>query len=81
MVNEFNKSNNVTQIAKLLRVLDSDFLRSHDSQKKKGGLIALASAGIGLGKVWYKYRIHTITDGSYSSKDDLKLEKKFATWA
>lgn len=53
MVAEFNKTNNVTQITKLLRVLDSDFLRSPDSQKKKGGLIALASAGIGLGKVCY----------------------------
>lgn len=51
MVAEFNKNNNTTQISKLLRVLDADFLRSPDSQKKKGGLIALASAGIGLGKV------------------------------
>lgn len=51
MVCEFNTTKNTNQIKKLLHVLGHDFTKSRDSHKRKGGLIGLAAASIGLGKV------------------------------
>uniref|UniRef100_A0A6B2EIP5 Protein VAC14 homolog n=1 Tax=Phlebotomus kandelakii TaxID=1109342 RepID=A0A6B2EIP5_9DIPT len=50
MVAEFNNAKNTKQIQKILKVLERDFVTSRDLNKKKGGLIALAGASIGLGK-------------------------------
>lgn len=52
MASEFNRTNNDTQIRKLIAVLDREFTRVQDVNKRKGGLIALASVAIGLGKVF-----------------------------
>lgn len=51
MVSEFNKAKNIGQIQKLLTVLGREFALSRDVHKRKGGLIGLAAASIGLGKV------------------------------
>lgn len=50
MASEFNLTKNNVQISKLLNVL-REFATSRDSNKRKGGLIGLAAASIGLGKV------------------------------
>ncbi|XP_055679622.1 protein VAC14 homolog [Lutzomyia longipalpis] len=50
MVAEFNNAKNTKQIQKILKVLEREFVTSRDLNKKKGGLIALAGASIGLGK-------------------------------
>lgn len=51
MIFEFNKAKNHGQIQKLLSVLGRYFATSRDSHKRKGGLIGLAAASIGLGSV------------------------------
>uniref|UniRef100_A0A1B0D2Y0 Uncharacterized protein n=2 Tax=Phlebotomus papatasi TaxID=29031 RepID=A0A1B0D2Y0_PHLPP len=50
MVAEFNNAKSTKQIQKILKVLEREFVTSRDLNKKKGGLIALAGASIGLGK-------------------------------
>lgn len=51
MVTDFNIKNNSAQIRKLIDVLSNDFASSRDANKRKGGLIGLAAASLGLGKV------------------------------
>lgn len=51
MVFEFNSNQKPNQIKRLLHVLGNDFTKSRDSHKRKGGLIGLAAASIGMGKV------------------------------
>lgn len=51
MVMEFNATKNHAQIHKLIHVLGQDFATSKDNNKRKGGLLGLAAASIGLGKV------------------------------
>lgn len=41
---------NVKQIQKLLSVLERQFVLSSDSNRKRGGLLAIAAVSIGLGK-------------------------------
>jgi vacuole morphology and inheritance protein 14 len=48
MVQEYNKTKNTAQIKRLLEVFEQ-FCVSKDPNKKKGGLIAIASCAIGLG--------------------------------
>lgn len=48
---EFNKTNNVAQIHRLLKVLTLEFTTSREMHKRNGGLIGLAATSIGLGKV------------------------------
>lgn len=55
MVVEFYHSKNHNQIKKLLVVIKTEFCSSRDANKKKGGLIAMASIAIGLGKDTEKY--------------------------
>uniref|UniRef100_A0A1Q3FD56 Protein VAC14 homolog n=1 Tax=Culex tarsalis TaxID=7177 RepID=A0A1Q3FD56_CULTA len=50
MVIEFNAKKNVGQIRRIIEVLSRDFVTSNDSNKKKGGLIALAATSIALQK-------------------------------
>ncbi|XP_001861850.2 protein VAC14 homolog [Culex quinquefasciatus] len=50
MVIEFNAKKNVAQIRRIIEVLSRDFVTSNDSNKKKGGLIALAATSIALQK-------------------------------
>ncbi|XP_055618469.1 protein VAC14 homolog [Toxorhynchites rutilus septentrionalis] len=50
MVADFNSKKNVAQIKRIIEVLSRDFVTSNDSNKKKGGLIALAATSIALGK-------------------------------
>jgi vacuole morphology and inheritance protein 14 len=49
MVQEFNKSKNNAQIKKLINQFSSQYCVSKDPNKRKGGLIALASCSIALG--------------------------------
>lgn len=51
LVSDFNNVKNTTQIARLIKVLDEQFARSTDSNKRKGGLIGLAATSIALSKV------------------------------
>ncbi|XP_062552175.1 protein VAC14 homolog [Armigeres subalbatus] len=50
MVADFNAKKSYAQIRRIIEVLSKDFVTSNDSNKKKGGLIALAAASIALGK-------------------------------
>nr|XP_019562748.2 protein VAC14 homolog [Aedes albopictus] len=50
MVADFNAKKSYGQIRRIIEVLSKDFVTSNDSNKKKGGLIALAAASIALGK-------------------------------
>lgn len=50
MVLEFNAAKNTKQIQKLVSVLDRQFVMSSDSNRKRGGLLAIAAVSIGLGK-------------------------------
>lgn len=50
MVADFNAKKNYGQIRRIIEVLSKDFVTSNDSNKKKGGLIALAATSIALGK-------------------------------
>ncbi|XP_065072860.1 protein VAC14 homolog [Ochlerotatus camptorhynchus] len=50
MVVDFNVKKNHGQIRRIIEVLSKDFVTSNDSNKKKGGLIALAATSIALGK-------------------------------
>ncbi|XP_055551770.1 protein VAC14 homolog [Wyeomyia smithii] len=50
MVADFNIKKNFGQIRRIIDVLSKDFVTSTDSNKKKGGLIALAATSIALGK-------------------------------
>lgn len=49
MVVEFNKSKNTAQIRKLIDTFATQYCNSKDPNKRKGGLIAIASCSIGLG--------------------------------
>lgn len=49
MVQEFNKSKNSAQIKKLISQFATQYCQSKDPNKRKGGLIALASCSIALG--------------------------------
>uniref|UniRef100_A0A182P6U2 Protein VAC14 homolog n=1 Tax=Anopheles epiroticus TaxID=199890 RepID=A0A182P6U2_9DIPT len=55
MVTDFKTKKNMTQIKRIIDVLSRDFVRSNDSNKKKGGLIALAATSIALGKDTEKF--------------------------
>ncbi|CAO1392829.1 unnamed protein product [Diamesa tonsa] len=55
LVQEFNKNKNSTQIKKLIETFVSSFLTSKDPNKRKGGLIALASTSIALGRDTEQY--------------------------
>lgn len=55
MVIDFNASKNFNQIKTLLNVVKTEFCANRDPNKKKGGLIAMASIAIGLGKDAEKY--------------------------
>lgn len=50
MVADFNVKKNYGQIRRIIEVLSKDFVTSNDSNKKKGGLIALAATSIALGR-------------------------------
>ncbi|XP_058836693.1 protein VAC14 homolog isoform X2 [Topomyia yanbarensis] len=50
MVADFNAKKNLNQIRRIIDVLSKDFVTSNDSNKKKGGLIALAATSIALGR-------------------------------
>lgn len=50
MVLEFNKTKNSTQIKKLIETFSTQYCVSKDPNKRKGGLIALASCAIALGQ-------------------------------
>lgn len=50
MVADFNAKKNYGQIRRIIEVLSKDFVTSNDSNKKKGGLIALAATSIALGR-------------------------------
>lgn len=49
MVYEFNKSKNSAQVKKLIETFATQYCISKDPNKRKGGLIALASCAIALG--------------------------------
>ncbi|CRL04170.1 CLUMA_CG017278, isoform A [Clunio marinus] len=49
MIVEFNRSKNTTQIKKLIETFAIQYCISKDPNKRKGGLIALASCAIALG--------------------------------
>ena len=49
MVQEFSKTKNSTQIKKLIETFATQYCISKDPNKRKGGLIALASVAIALG--------------------------------
>lgn len=51
MVMDFNTNKNYGQIQRLIQVLGQEFATSKDNNKRKGGLLGLAAASIGLGKV------------------------------
>lgn len=51
MTREFVAVDNRAQLKKLLRVLGVDFAASQNPNMRKGGLIGLSAAGIGLGSV------------------------------
>lgn len=55
MVIEFNASKNTQQIKKMLQVLKTEFCSNRDANKRKGGLIGIASVSIALGKDSEKY--------------------------
>lgn len=55
MVLEFNMSKNTKQIQKLLQVLERQFVMSSDTNKKRGGLLAIAAVSIALGKDTEQY--------------------------
>ncbi|XP_053682737.1 protein VAC14 homolog [Sabethes cyaneus] len=55
MVADFNAKKNFGQIRRIIDVLSKDFVTSNDSNKKKGGLIALAATSIALGKDTEKF--------------------------
>lgn len=55
MVIEFNANKNHNQIKKLLNVLKVEFCSNRDVNKRKGGLIGLASVSIALSKDTEKY--------------------------
>lgn len=55
MVIEFNANKNYNQIKKMLNVLKIEFCANRDVNKRKGGLIGLASVSIALGKDTEKY--------------------------
>lgn len=48
---DFNTNKNFGQIQRLIQVLGQEFATSKDNNKRKGGLLGLAAASIGLGKV------------------------------
>ncbi|XP_055612874.1 protein VAC14 homolog [Uranotaenia lowii] len=48
MVADFNSKKNYPQIRKIIEVLSRELVTSNDSNKKKGGLIALAATSIAL---------------------------------
>lgn len=50
---EFNANKNNAQIQRLIQVLGQEFATSKDNNKRKGGLLGLAAASIGLGKVCF----------------------------
>lgn len=50
MVLEFNKTKNSIQIKKLIETFSTQYCVSKDPNKRKGGLIALASCAIALGQ-------------------------------
>lgn len=55
MVLEFSAAKNVKQIQKLLSVLERQFVMSSDTNKKRGGLLAIAAVSIGMGKDTEQY--------------------------
>lgn len=49
MIQDFNRSKNTAQIKKLIETFSTQYCVSKDANKRKGGLIALASVAIALG--------------------------------
>lgn len=49
MIQDFNRSKNTAQIKKLIETFSTQYCVSKDPNKRKGGLIAIASCAIALG--------------------------------